>query len=168
MMDGLLRMNDVETSFARSTPYASPLMVRGKPGETKCVCASGFQAVGSSVDEQGRLIELCEDIDECALYPCPTVEECKNTPGGFICTRDPTIATCPSGSKIVVTGPYSYKCECSWIYAGSDCRFQTALTIIFDPGNFLFEWELARNASNDLTRYYGGQLTMDFESLMSR
>ncbi|VDM77316.1 unnamed protein product [Strongylus vulgaris] len=72
--------------------YGFILNIRGKPGETKCVCASGFQAVGSSVDEQGRLIELCEDIDECALYPCPTVEECKNTPGGFICTRDPTIA----------------------------------------------------------------------------
>ncbi|CAJ0598165.1 unnamed protein product [Cylicocyclus nassatus] len=110
--------------------YTECEAIDGQPGKTKCVCASGFQAVGSRVDDQNRTIEICEDIDECAFYPCPTVEECKNTPGGFICTRDPTVATCPSGSTIVVTGPYSYRCECSWIYAGSDCRFPLTLILL--------------------------------------
>ncbi|EYB88257.1 hypothetical protein Y032_0250g151 [Ancylostoma ceylanicum] len=101
--------------------------IDGQPGKTQCVCIDGFEATGSTVDNQGRLIQLCEDIDECALNPCPTVEECQNTPGNFTCTQDTTIATCPSGSKIVVTGPFSYRCECSWIYAGSDCRFPLSI-----------------------------------------
>ncbi|KIH45717.1 hypothetical protein ANCDUO_24239 [Ancylostoma duodenale] len=33
------------------------------------------------------------DINECELNPCPTVEECQNTPGNFTCTQDTTIAT---------------------------------------------------------------------------
>ncbi|ETN78767.1 EGF-like domain protein, partial [Necator americanus] len=103
--------------------YTTCEPIDGQPGKTQCVCMSGFEAIGSTIDDQGRLIQLCQDIDECELNPCPTIEECKNIPGNYTCTRDPTIATCPSGSKIVVTGPFSYRCECSWIYAGSDCRF---------------------------------------------
>uniref|UniRef100_A0A158P614 EGF-like domain-containing protein n=1 Tax=Angiostrongylus cantonensis TaxID=6313 RepID=A0A158P614_ANGCA len=104
--------------------------VKGSRGKTKCVCKDGFEAVGATVDENGRLIEICEDINECEQNPCPTVEECLNTPGFYICGGVPTNATCPEGSLIVVTGPFSYRCECSWIYGGTGCRFPLTLILL--------------------------------------
>ncbi|KAK6040577.1 hypothetical protein COOONC_21918, partial [Cooperia oncophora] len=104
--------------------------VDGTPMRTECVCAEGFRAIGATADDQGRLIYTCQDIDECASKPCQTEAECLNTPGSYVCARDPDNAVCPNGTEVVVTGPFSYRCDCSWIYAGSNCRFPLTLILL--------------------------------------
>nr|CDJ85643.1 EGF domain containing protein [Haemonchus contortus] len=104
--------------------------IDGTPMRTECVCKKGFLAIGSTADDQGRVIHKCQDIDECEASPCETAAECLNTPGSFVCTRDPDNAECPNGTTVVVTGPFSYRCDCSWIYAGSNCRFPLTLILL--------------------------------------
>ncbi|VDO78568.1 unnamed protein product [Heligmosomoides polygyrus] len=101
-----------------------------QPLRTECVCERGFDVLGANADDQGRVIQICRDIDECATHPCETEEECINTPGSFICGGVPDNANCPEGSQIVVTGPFSYRCECSWIYGGTECRFPLTLILL--------------------------------------
>nr|CDJ86501.1 mucin-4-like [Haemonchus contortus] len=104
--------------------------IDGTPMRTECVCKKGFLAIGSTADDQGRVIHKCQDIDECEASPCETAAECLNTPGSFVCTRDPDNAECPNGTTVAVTGPFSYRCDCSWIYAGSNCRFPLTLILL--------------------------------------
>lgn len=104
--------------------------IDGQPLRTECVCERGFDVLGANADDQGRVIQICRDIDECATHPCETEEECINTPGSFICGGVPDNANCPEGSQIVVTGPFSYRCECSWIYGGTECRFPLTLILL--------------------------------------
>ncbi|WKX99840.1 hypothetical protein Q1695_014596 [Nippostrongylus brasiliensis] len=110
--------------------YTQCRPIDGVPLRTECVCKSGFRAIGANADSQGRVIHTCQDIDECAEHPCETVEECVNMPGSFVCGGIPNNASCPKGSNIVVTGPFSYRCECSWIYAGSQCRYPLTLILL--------------------------------------
>ncbi|KJH46416.1 EGF-like domain protein [Dictyocaulus viviparus] len=104
--------------------------IDGNLGKTQCVCKDGFDRIGAVMDEQNRIVQICRDINECDLNPCDTVEECLNTPGSFLCGGIPANATCPEGSIIVVTGPFSYRCECSWIYSGTECRFPLTLILL--------------------------------------
>ncbi|PIO59643.1 hypothetical protein TELCIR_18890, partial [Teladorsagia circumcincta] len=103
-------------------------------GNYSCNCAAGFyyndERCGNVVCPEHTECRPKDDIDECASNPCQTEAECLNTPGSYVCARDAENAVCPNGTTVVVTGPFSYRCECSWIYAGSNCRFPLTLILL--------------------------------------
>ncbi|GMR42561.1 hypothetical protein PMAYCL1PPCAC_12756 [Pristionchus mayeri] len=104
-----------------------------KSENIRCSCDEGFTLNRTVVEDTGRQIDICDDINECELdpSPCKGTELCNNTPGSFECLGSPCDKNpCPGNAECKAVDQYAYECHCSWIYVASDCGTPWMLILV--------------------------------------
>uniref|UniRef100_A0A0N5AWN0 EGF-like domain-containing protein n=1 Tax=Syphacia muris TaxID=451379 RepID=A0A0N5AWN0_9BILA len=94
----------------------------------KCVCKSGFSSSETIKKEFNRVVEVCEDVNECSSNSSTCLvndEVCVNEIGSYKCLKNPCLENpCPGYSTCENVNFKEFKCKCSWIYSYPDCGFR--------------------------------------------
>lgn len=98
----------------------------------RCSCQAGYSLNKTVVEDTGRQIDVCDDIDECVVdSPCKDGELCLNNPGSFECVGSPCDKNpCQGNAVCKAIDHYAYDCQCEWIYIASDCGTPWTLILV--------------------------------------